>query len=150
MALPTDLPTAVYRSYVDVSNGVTSVRTSPAGGTNGAYGAVLTPAAAGASGANFVRNDYTSTNVTTSAYVQLVASTAVEIHSLEIFDSSGSTLKIAIGAAASEVDQFLVFPGGNGRRDIVIPAGQRISIKAVSATASVGELSINFSKVYGT
>lgn len=92
----------------------------------------------------FVRNDYTSTSVTTSAYTQLVASTAAAYSAVEIFDSSGQTLKLAIGAAASEIDQFIIFPGGNGRIPFTIASGSRISIKALSGTASVGEIDINF------
>jgi hypothetical protein len=91
-----------------------------------------------------VRNDYTSTNVTTAAYVQLVASTSNDASQIEIFDSSGQTLVLAVGAAASEVDQINIFPGGNGRVPLFIPSGSRVSIKAVSATASVGEIDINF------
>lgn len=91
-----------------------------------------------------VRNDYSSVNVTTAAYVQLVASLTSATTEIEIFDSSGQTLVLAVGAAASEVDQIFVFPGGQGRTPLAIAAGSRVSIKAVSATASVGEISINF------
>lgn len=91
-----------------------------------------------------VRNDYTSTSVTTSAYVQLVASLAAACTEIEIFDSSGSTLVLATGAAASESDKVYVTPGGNGRIPLAIAASTRISIKAVSANASVGEIVINF------
>lgn len=90
------------------------------------------------------RNDYTSTNVTTSAYVQLVASTASAINAIEIFDSSGQTLVLATGGAGSEVDQLYIFPGGNGRIPFTIAASTRVSIKAVSGTASVGENTINY------
>lgn len=92
----------------------------------------------------FVRNDYSSINVTTGAYVELVASTASQYRKLQIFDSSGQTLKIAFGAAASEVDKLLVFPGGNDVIEVNLPASTRVSIRAVSATASVGEICINF------
>ena len=91
----------------------------------------------------FVRNVYSTTNVTTSAYTQLIASTSGITNVMEIFDSSGQTLKIAFGASGSEVDQFIVTPGGNGRITIFIAAGTRISIKALSATASAGEVDIN-------
>ena len=92
----------------------------------------------------FVRNDYTTTNVTTGAYVQLIASTAAAYNAIEIFDSSGQTLQLALGASGSEVNQFLIFPGGNGRIPYTIAAASRVSVKAVSGTANVGELSINF------
>lgn len=91
----------------------------------------------------FVRNDYTSTGVTTAAYTQLIASTTAATKRLDLFDSSGQTLKLAVGGSGSEVDQFLIYPGGNGQLNLAIPAGSRISIKAVSANASVGELDLN-------
>jgi len=92
----------------------------------------------------FVRNSYSTLSVSTASYTQLIASTAAAYSAIEIFDSSGETLKIAIGAAGSEVDQFLIFPGGNGRLPYTIASGSRISIRAVSNTASVGEICINF------
>ena len=92
----------------------------------------------------FDRHDYSATPVTTSAYVELVASTSAAVKEMQIFDSSGQTLVIAIGAAASEVDKLYVFPGGNGNIKVKIPAASRVSVKAVSNTANAGEISINF------
>lgn len=91
-----------------------------------------------------VRNDYSSVNVTTSAYVQLVASLTTTTTEIEIFDSSGQDLVLATGGAGSEVDQVSIFPGGNGRIPLAITSGTRISIKAVSGTASTGIILINF------
>lgn len=88
-------------------------------------------------------NDYTSTAVTTSAYVQLVASTTSAANRIEIFDSSGEALFLAVGGSGSEVDQLLIYPGGNGIVDIAIPASSRISIKAKTATASNGFIIVN-------
>ena len=99
--------------------------------------------AGGKSVVTTIRNDYTSTSVTTGAWVQLVASTAAAITELEIFDSSGETLELGTGAAAAETRLILVFPGGNGRVPVSIAAATRLSIRAVSANASVGELDIN-------
>ena len=90
-----------------------------------------------------VRNDYTSTGVTTSAYVQLVASTTSAANRLQIFDSSGQTMILALGGAGSEVDTIYITPGGIDI-DYAIPASTRVSIKALSANASVGEIDINF------
>ena len=101
------------------------------------------PAPSGRTPRGFVRNVYSVTPVTTAAYVQLFASTSGAVTLMEIFDSSGQTLKIAFGAAASEVDQFLVIPGGNGPISIAIPALTRVSIRAVSGNASSGEIDIN-------
>jgi hypothetical protein len=91
----------------------------------------------------FVRLSYASTSVTTSAYTQLIASTGAAYSAIEIFDSSGETLKLAIGGAGSEVDQFLIFPGGNGRLPYSIASGSRITVRAVSANATAGEICIN-------
>lgn len=88
-------------------------------------------------------NDYTSVSVTTGAYVQLTASTASVVNRLEVFDSSGEALILAVGAATSEVDQFYIFPGGNGIVDLAIPASSRISIKAKTNTANVGFIAVN-------
>ena len=93
---------------------------------------------------NLVRNVYSSTNVTTAAYVQLVASTSEVTNAVEIFDSSGQTLAIAFGGSGSEVNQFYVYPGGNGRIPCLIPTGTRVSIIAISANATAGEIDINF------
>ena len=89
-------------------------------------------------------HDYSSVNVTTAAYVELIASTSVACKQLEIFDSSGQLLILALGAAASEVDKLYILPGGNGQVICNIPAGTRVSIKAVSASATAGYLAINF------
>ena len=89
------------------------------------------------------RNDYSVTSVTTSAYTQLFASTAAVINAIEIFDSSGQTLALAFGTPGSEVDQLYIIPGGNGRIPLSIPLGTRVSIKAVTATASAGYIDVN-------
>lgn len=90
-----------------------------------------------------IRNAYSTTNVTTAAYVQLVASTTADINRLHIFDSSGQDFVLATGGAGSEVDQIQISPGGwDAPVDIFIASGTRISIKAVSATANSGILLI--------
>jgi len=90
-----------------------------------------------------VRNLYSSTNVTTAAYVQVMAATALLDSWCEIFDSSGQTLVFAFGAPGSEVDQFRIFPGGNPSIPLKIPAGTPLSLKAITATASSGEFDLN-------
>lgn len=88
-------------------------------------------------------NDYTSTSVTTGAYVQLIASTSAAAKVIEVFDSSGQAMILAVGGAGSEVDQFFIFPGGQGQVPLAIPAGSRVSIKAKTATASSGYIAVN-------
>lgn len=90
-----------------------------------------------------VRNDYTSTNVTTGAWVQLIASTPGTINFLTIFDSSGNTMEIGTGAAASETRVLLIPPGGfDDQISLTIASGTRVSIRAVSGNATSGEFDL--------
>lgn len=98
---------------------------------------------AGRAKAWVARNDYTSTSVTTGAYVQLIASTAASTTRLRIFDSSGSAMILATGGAGSEVDQLYIPPGGwDGPIEFNIASATRISLKALDAAASVGQIVI--------
>lgn len=90
-----------------------------------------------------IRNDYSTNNATTSAYLQIVASTTSAASVICIFDSSGQDLVLATGAAASEVDQIEIFPGGNGCEPMSIAASTRLSVKAKSALANSGVLLVN-------
>ena len=91
-----------------------------------------------------IYNQYLSSPVTTSAYVQLVASTASVSNMIEIFDSSGQSMILGVGAAGSEVIQLYTLPGGNGQVPLLIPAGSRVAIKALTANATSGYITINF------
>jgi hypothetical protein len=101
--------------------------------------------------AELIRNDYTVTPVTTAAWVELDASMMTGIKKtrgdhigfVRIFDSSGQTLELGIGAAGSEARILLIEPGGNDNVPIFIPTGARLAIKAISADAVVGEIIIN-------
>lgn len=121
--------------------GYVNVKVNPSGALVTEASAIITN-----SKGEFVRNDYTVNNVDTTTYYELIAATADAYTAIEIFDSSGQTLVFAIGAAASEIDQFIIFPGGNGRIPFTLASGERVSIKALSATANAGEIDINFYK----
>lgn len=88
------------------------------------------------------RIDYSVTNVTTLAWTELVAVTSADIEWMDMFDSSGETLEIGVGAAGLEVQIGYVIPGGN-RLNQLIPSGSRIAIRAVSADATIGEHTTN-------
>lgn len=128
------------------NTGAVTISTALPAGTNniGDVDVVSIVSPTGRSVVARARNVYSSTNVTTAAYTQLVASLGAAVNEVEIFDSSGETLVLATGGAGSEVDQAFVFPGGNGRIPLAIASGARVSIKAVSATANSGEIAINF------
>jgi hypothetical protein len=85
-----------------------------------------------------VTNLYSSVNVTTAAYVQIIAATAAEVTSIYIADTSGSFMILALGAALSEVDQIYLSPGFAGWIALRIAAGTRVSLKALDANATAG------------
>jgi hypothetical protein len=103
--------------------GASTIRTSPA---SRAY-------------ADSVRNLYSSTNVTTGAWVQLIASTAAAINELSIWDSCGEVLELGTGAAAAEARVLLIPPGGIDA-PLRIAASTRVSIRAVSGNCTLGQL----------
>ncbi len=103
----------------------------------------LKTAQQGRNSVDLVLHDYSAVNVTNSAYVQLTGSTSGVINKLQVFDSSGQALILAVGAPGSEVDTFYVFPGGTGDVEIHIPAASRLSIIATTATANTGTLLLN-------
>jgi hypothetical protein len=89
---------------------------------------------------------YASTNVTTGAYVTLVPSTPIRSTQIIFCDNSGHILKIATGSSGNEVDLLTVplnacflFPLNAG-----IPAGTRLSIRAVDASATTGYNTVSF------
>jgi len=89
-----------------------------------------------------VRNDYSVVNVTTGAFVTLVADTgAIITRKIQIFDSSGETMELSLDAVNRKL---IVTPGGNGDIDVLFPVNSTVSIRAVSADATVGEIDINF------
>lgn len=89
---------------------------------------------------------YAGTNITTGAYVTFVASTPINTRNIMLCDTSGVIIKLAIGAAASEVDQFTMPTTACITVNLTtpIPAGTRISLKAISGTASTGFGSVSF------
>jgi len=87
-----------------------------------------------------------TTNITTAAYVQLVASLPGTIEAIQFYNGSTSTLALASGASGSETNEVLLGPGLS---DIIpvetlFPKGSRMSVIAVDTTASAGTLAINF------
>jgi len=81
---------------------------------------------------------YASGNVTTSAYTELFASTAAQFSKIQILDTSGQILKIAIGASGSELDICTTPVTGSIVVPYTVGIGSRISIRAVNADATTG------------
>jgi hypothetical protein len=90
------------------------------------------------------RIDAYAVPITTAAYSVLVASTAVYITELEVDNTSGKTLVMAFGAPAAEVDKLYIPAKGLSRQAVAIPAGTRITLKALGGDADVGDVNANF------
>lgn len=87
-----------------------------------------------------------TTNITDGAYVELVADTgAAEVKKVSVFYPAGSILIFALGAASSEVNQFLMQPGG-GVEEVSIPPNSRVSLRLVAGQTAVtsGVIAVNF------
>ncbi len=81
---------------------------------------------------------YAGGNVTTSAYTTIIASTAISTKALQICDTSTKVVKLATGAASSEIDICTVMVSGCVVVPYFVRPGTRLSIKAVDATATTG------------
>lgn len=90
--------------------------------------------------------DTATTNIPASSGnpVQIVASTAAAVKKIQTVEDIGSFIGIYTGAALSEVLKA-VLPLGGGELEMEIPAGTRISLRAMENTAiSIGKIAINF------
>lgn len=98
-------------------------------GEAGLRGAVPTPA--------FL--DTSITNVTSGAYVTLVTTTTNACSGILLQNTGAQPLKLAVGAAASEVDLGVVLPIGNiWLFPHEIKKGVRLSVRSMNATQSAG------------
>jgi hypothetical protein len=92
--------------------------------------------------ADSARNVYSSTNVTTGAWVEVVAATAHAFTWIAIFDSCGQTLELGAGAALSESRILVIPPGGMYGVPLGVAAGTRLSLRAISASCTTGEFNM--------
>lgn len=84
-----------------------------------------------------VRNDYSSTNVTTAAYVAISTNVGSIFHKLHIFDSSGSTLSLSFDGT-NEV--MKIPPGGTDLIDLKCASStDGIYLKALDVNATSGQ-----------
>lgn len=149
MAASTPVVIASNQSAVPVSqSGTWTVTTSsfPTTATTNAGSAdasTLRVSSASRVYSDSARQDYSSVNVTTGAWTQLIASTAAAINSLCITDQSGQIMELGTGAAASETRVFLIARGWSGCIPLRVAAATRVAVRAVSATASSGDLVIS-------
>lgn len=88
-------------------------------------------------------HNYAVQGATTLAWLQLIASTSAVVFQWDVTDTSGQVLELGVGAVGAEVRFALIPAGGGSPFEHRLPAGSRVSIKAVDADASTGKLVIN-------
>lgn len=91
--------------------------------------------------------DTSSTNVTSSAYVQLIAALSMTsgCSAIALHNPGAQPLKLAKGGSGSEVDTGIVLPVGAA---IIIPIelakNTRLSLKSMGGTQSTGIVTCSF------
>lgn len=95
-----------------------------------------------------VVNGNAGTYITSAAWVQIEPSLGHSVDQMEILNTTGGLMKVAIGAPGSEVEQaFYVMPASEPHLvPINIRKGDKISVKAVDPTTidSDGVIAINW------
>lgn len=91
-------------------------------------------------------NSGTPTTVTfrDTTWLELFSSLPATVNSIDIFESTGFTFRMATGAPSSETDLMLITPGGNGFIPVKINAGQRVSVRPITNPDVDTEVVINF------
>lgn len=88
--------------------------------------------------------DTSSTNITSAAWVELVASPAYACSAVLVHNSGSQPIKVGKGAAAAEVDAGLVLPiGVSAYVPFVVKKGQRLSLRSLGATQSTGIITLS-------
>lgn len=88
-----------------------------------------------------------ATNITTSAYLQLIAASLVGCFRIVMSNSTTSNILLAVGAAGSENELVAVAAGQSIVLDLnsinTIPLGARLSLKAVDTNATTGWVTVS-------
>lgn len=88
-------------------------------------------------------HDFSSTNVTSGAWVELTSSTSRAAFALEVFNGQGNALELGFGASGSETAKIDIYAGGLDRQEYFIPSGTRLSLRAKGTSATTGSLYIH-------
>lgn len=88
--------------------------------------------------------NYSSTNVTTSAYTQLVLATPISTSKIQISDSSGYIVKLAIGVSGSQTDICTNAISATTLIPFYLPTGTTLWVKSINeSTISSGYLTVS-------
>lgn len=83
---------------------------------------------------NTVYSNYGTAPVSNAGWTELIASTSADIYGYFYQESGGFPVELGIGGAGAETRIDVIFPGGfNGKKEIIIPAGSRISVRGLTA-----------------
>ena len=89
--------------------------------------------------------DTSSTNVSSSAYVEFVTSTTNPCSAMQLHNSGAQPLKLATGASGHEVDTGVVIPiGVSILIPIEIAKNTRLSLRSMGSTQSSGIVTATF------
>lgn len=92
-------------------------------------------------------HNFGSTNVTTSAWVQVAANCPAPCSAIEIFNGGGSILKISTGSSgqedASELPYYILPGSGCSIFPFELKNSARISLKAVDLSSTAGYFVVN-------
>ncbi len=89
--------------------------------------------------------DTSVTNITTSTYLQVIASTTQNTVRIQSIDDVGEYMALYTGPASSEVI-LCALPLGGGEVEVNIPSGTRLSIKSLKNNISSGNIILNLLK----
>jgi hypothetical protein len=86
-----------------------------------------------------------TTPVTNSAYVQVVASLSAAVSKITVSNSGNAPILLATGTIGNEVNRLAIHPANAATTyDLYMPAGTRISVISADGTLNSGFTVINF------
>jgi spore maturation protein SpmB len=95
---------------------------------------------------SFIQHKFATSNVSDSAYTQLISDIGASAgKKVRIFYAGGEPMYLATGAAASETNRMIIWPGMDAEIDLAVLANARLSLKAVNSSTTInsGTLVIN-------
>lgn len=91
--------------------------------------------------------DIAATNVTTAAWVEIIAATTMSCDAIAVDNTSDAVLQVSIGAVGAEDNAILPFYFKACEESTMLPCpiakGKRISVKAVNHNVTYGDIVIN-------